>query len=114
MPPPPSQAVWRDDGALVAVNPPDGGPTTGFFLHGSGWQPGQRLTVSIVGGRTVPNAIVADDGGGFDYVLNAGHDFFPGDIPPGTYHVQVRSGSVVAAVTFSVRPATDPSASPNP
>jgi hypothetical protein len=44
--------------------------------------------------------------GSFDYFVNSQHEFYPGGFPPGVYQIEVRVGSVVGSVTFSVVPGT--------
>jgi hypothetical protein len=46
---------------------------------------------------------VVDFGGTFDYVVNEGHEFFPGKIPPGSHHVTVTvAGGRTSRFAFTV------------
>jgi hypothetical protein len=61
---------------------------TVFVLHGEGWTPGQKVTVTL-GRRASPEHPVVDEAGTFSYAINQDHEFFRGGLPPGTYHVVV-------------------------
>ncbi|HEV2636764.1 MAG TPA: serine/threonine-protein kinase [Actinocrinis sp.] len=102
MPGPPVGAYWKVGASFFAIAPPGGSQTTSFNLIGCGFKPGQVLTLAIVGGRSIPDAVTADSVGRFNYTVNANHEFFPGDIPAGAYVIEAEYGSVVASVHFTV------------
>jgi hypothetical protein len=73
-----------------------GDGNTGFQVHGSGFASGTRVVVSIAGSGSTPlkerstplkDEPVTDPKGTFNYTIDQGHVFFPGEIPDGTYHV---------------------------
>ena len=87
----------------LEVNQPFGDGNTGFVLHGSGWQPGRAVTVTLVGRGASPYRPVADQQGTFNYTINEAHEFFRGPIPPGHYDVVVsQSGVARLHVPFDV------------
>jgi hypothetical protein len=71
---------------------------TEFVVHGQGWVPGQLVTVRLVGVGISPDRVVVDDGGSFSYVINQGHEFFPGGLPLRTYTVIVTAADGTRAV----------------
>jgi hypothetical protein len=109
-PPPPRGAPpgTRTDRAGLQMNQPFGDGDTTFTVHGSGWQPGVPLTVTL-DGRPSPYRVTPDITGSFNYTVNQAHEFFPGRLPPGQHKVTVTGhrydGSGAAATpatTFEV------------
>ncbi|MGI8332541.1 serine/threonine-protein kinase [Actinomadura scrupuli] len=90
----------------IEVNQPYGDGDTVFVLHGTGWTPGQRITVRLTGSRTSPDTPTVDQAGTFNYAVNQGHEFFPGRVPPGTHHAVVTpyGGGARVEVAFVVHP----------
>ncbi len=75
---------------------------TVFVVHGTGWPPGQRITVRLAG-RASGDRPYVDLAGTFSYAINQAHEFFPGRIPPGSYTVVLTaSGGEAAEVAFGV------------
>ena len=68
---------------------PMGDPDTIFLIHGTGWVPRSRVTVSVAGHGVSPVRPVVDQMGTFNYAVNQQHEFFPQRIPPGVYDVVV-------------------------
>jgi hypothetical protein len=72
---------------------PIGDPVTVFLIHGTGWAPLTRVTVTLAGrgGSPVRSPIrpVVDLQGTFNYAINQGHEFFARGVPPGVYDVVV-------------------------
>ncbi len=100
-------ALSAKDGGkpAIAMSQPTGDGHTGFVVIGAGWAPGRRLTVTLRGVGVSSEHPVADGVGTFDYVLNQSHEFFPGELPAGTYHVVVTGPGHARAVTaFTVDP----------
>ena len=88
---------------------PIGDPATVFLIHGTGWAPLTRVTVTLSGrgGSTVLSPIrpVVDLQGTFNYAINQGHEFFTRGIPPGVYNVVVPGpGGRRARAQFQVHP----------
>src|SRR5262249_26242336 len=62
---------------------------TVFVVHGQRYPPFSQVTITLVGvGRPAVHAPV-DGVGTFNYAINQDHEFFPGPLPPGLYHVLV-------------------------
>ncbi len=87
-----------------------GDGNTGFQVHGSGFAPGTRIVVSIAGSGSTPlkeqstplkDEPVTDPKGTFNYTIDEGHVFFPGEIPDGTYHVVARDAASRQQATSS-------------
>ena len=95
---------------------PFGDSYTVFLLHGVGWIPLTRVTVTLVGHGTSRNRPVVDGAGTFNSAIGLGYDFFTTPIPPGSYQVVVTgAGGRRATATFQVRPPpTAPVPSPAP
>jgi len=95
---------------------PFGDSYTVFLLHGVGWIPLTRVTVTLVGHGTSRNRPVVDGAGTFNSAIGLGYDFFRVPIPPGSYKVVVTgAGGRHATATFQVRPPpTPPVPSPAP
>ena len=89
-PPPPSGVSTRlTSTPAILLNQRIGDGNTDFVLHGSGWVPGRRITVAIVGRGDSPDWPTVDGQGTFNYAINQNHEFFPQRIPPGIYRVVV-------------------------
>jgi hypothetical protein len=92
--PPPSAFSAAPSGSpQIEMLQPIGDPATVFLIHGTGWAPLTRVTVTLAGrgGSPVRSPIrpVADLQGTFNYAINQGHEFFARGIPPGVYDVVV-------------------------
>jgi hypothetical protein len=99
----------------LCVSQPYGDGNTSYVIHGNGFPPGAPVTVSLAGVGTSRFRPVADQSGTFNYVIDQGHDFFPGPIPPGTYRaVAVDTGGQSASVSFRVYLSQPPSSQPPP
>jgi hypothetical protein len=87
------------------VNQPQGDGNTIFVVHGTGWAPGQRVTVRLDGRQASRNGPTVDRKGSFNYAINQERDFYPGPLPLGSHRVLVTAtGSPRAEVTFLVVP----------
>ena len=101
---PPSLSAHHG-GPHVAFYQNFGDGQTVFVLHGSGWDPGRPVTVTLVGVRTSPEHPVVDAAGTFSYAINQGHEFFRGALPARTYRVIVTTpGGARAVSSFVVHP----------
>jgi hypothetical protein len=88
--PPPSSFPAAPSGSPeIRLLQPMGDPDTIFLIHGTGWVPRSRVTVSLAGHGVSPVRPVVDQKGTFNYAVNQQHEFFPQRIPPGVYHVVV-------------------------
>jgi serine/threonine protein kinase len=88
----------------IALYQTFGDSDTVFVLHGEGWTPGQAVTVRL-SGRASPVHPIVDEAGTFSYAINQDHEFFPGGLPAGTYHVLVTApGGARATASFTVHP----------
>jgi hypothetical protein len=92
--PPPSVFPAAPSGSPhIELLQPMGDPATVFLIHGTGWAPLSRVTVTLArrGGPPVRSPIrpVVDLQGTFNYAINQGHEFFARGIPPGVYDVVV-------------------------
>jgi hypothetical protein len=92
--PPPSAFSAAPSGSpQIEMLQPIGDPATVFLIHGTGWAPLTRVTVTLAGrgGSPVrsPFRPVVDLQGTFNYAINQGHEFFARGIPPGVYEVVV-------------------------
>lgn len=103
-PPPPNGQFGPPPGVdpALTMSQSQGTANTDFVIHGTGWPPGQYVTISITGGKTSPTRIPIDYDGTVTYPVNQEHEFFAGSIPPGTYQVQVVSGPNSATTSFTV------------
>jgi hypothetical protein len=90
----------------ITVNQPFGDGNTIFIVHGTGWTPGQHITVRLLGSRPSPATPVVDRSGGFNYAVNQNHEFFPGALPPGVHRIVVApyGGGPKAQADFNVQP----------
>jgi hypothetical protein len=108
--PPPSVFPAAPSGSPhIAVLQPVGDPATVFLLHGTGWAPLTRVTVTLArrGGPSVRSPIrpVVDLQGTFNYAINQGHEFSARGIPPGVYDVVVTGpGGRQSRAHFQVHP----------
>jgi len=105
--PPPGPDVRGIAGATgkpaVAINQPTGDGNTTFVVLGAGFTPGARITIRLVGIGVSPVHPPADNTGAFNYVINQGHEFFPGPLPPGLYRVVVTApGGLRRTAAFTV------------
>ena len=101
---PPSLSAHHG-GPHVAFYQNFGDGQTVFVLHGSGWDPGRPVTVTLVGVRTSPEHPIVDAAGTFSYAINQGHEFFRGALPARTYRVIVTTpGGARAVSSFVVHP----------
>jgi len=114
--PPPSQFPTAPRGSpQVVMLQPYGDSATEFLIHGTGWTPLTRVTVTLAGHGTSPVRPVVDMKGTFNYAVNQGHEFFPGQIPPGVYHIVVTGpGGRQARASFLVNPPPPGQGSPAP
>jgi serine/threonine protein kinase len=103
----------------LCVSQPYGDGDTVYVVHGSGFTPGARITVRLVGVGVSPDRPVADAQGTFNYAIDQGHHFFRGAITPGAYTVVVTaSDGQTASTSFLVnglasgRPPGGPPGSP--
>jgi serine/threonine protein kinase len=114
-PPVPTETSTNPD---LLVNQLYGDADTVFVLHGSGWKPGRRVTVRLVGRGTAADSPTPDRTGTFNYAINQAHEFFRGPIPPGRHLVVVsQTGVGQRQVFFQVGfspPRRGPAASPTP
>jgi protein kinase-like protein len=107
--PPPSVFPAAPSGSpQIRLLQPFGDPATVFLIHGTGWAPLTRVTVTLArrGGSPVRSPIrpVVDLQGTFNYAINQGHEFSRG-IPPGVYDVVVTGpGGRRARAQFQVHP----------
>jgi hypothetical protein len=84
---------------------PQGDGNTIFLVHGGGWTPGTRVMIALVGHGAPPTAVVVDRAGTFNYAIDQGHRFFPGQMPVGNYEVAVTGdGGRRMTATFQVVP----------
>jgi hypothetical protein len=82
---------------------PIGDPATVFLIHGTGWVPQSRVTVTLAGYGQSPVKPVVDMQGTFNYAVNQGHEWFPRQIPPGVYQIVVTGpGGRRARASFRV------------
>jgi serine/threonine protein kinase len=116
LPPPPGQlpptAFAPIPSGRAAIEPlqPVGDSYTVFVLHGVGWIPLTRVTVTLLGLGVSRDRQVVDGAGTFNCAIGQGYDFFPGRIPPGSYTVVATgAGGRRATATFRVRPPPTPS-----
>jgi serine/threonine protein kinase len=105
---PPCTAVVVGGAPQLCVSQPFGDGDTVYIIHGNGYEPFSQITVKLVGpgvSRVSPDHPVADKQGTFNYAVDQGHYFFPGQgqIPPGAYTVVVTApGRSSATSTFLV------------
>ena len=76
----------------LCLSQPFGDGYTAYVVHGDGYVPLSTITLKLVGAgvsRVSRDRPLADRHGMFNYAIDQGHDFFRGQIPPGTYSVVV-------------------------
>jgi len=102
--PPPSAFPALPAGSPhIAVLQPMGDSATVFLIHGTGWVPRSRVTVTLDGYGHSPIRPVVDLKGTFNYAVNQGHEFSPLQLPPGVYHILVTApGGRHARASFRV------------
>jgi hypothetical protein len=104
-PPPSSFAPLAARRAAIEMLQPIGDGNTVFVLHGAGWIPLTRVTVTLAGHGAARYRPVVDAKGTFNYAIDQGHAFFPGPIPAGFYQVVVTGpGGRRASARFQVHP----------
>jgi serine/threonine protein kinase len=102
-PPPSAFPAVASGSPQIVMLQPIGDPATEFLIHGTGWAPRSRVTVTLTGYGASPARPVVDLQGTFNYAVNQGHEFFPRQIPPGVYHVVVTGpGGRRARASFQV------------
>ncbi|HEY0718395.1 MAG TPA: hypothetical protein VGD68_12325, partial [Streptosporangiaceae bacterium] len=80
-----------------------GAGMTGYVIHGMGFVPFTRVSVSLAGHGISSWHPEVDPVGTFNYTIDQDHLFFPGNIPVGRYEVLVTgSGGRTAAAHFQV------------
>ncbi len=98
--PPPdalNPAVANSGAPFIALNQDFGDKDTGFVVHGQNWPANRPVTISLVGVGPTQIHLVADDAGTFNCVINQGHEFFPGGLPPGVYTVRATDSAGASA-----------------
>src|SRR5436190_1814492 len=86
--PPPSAFPALPAGSpRIAVLQPMGDSATVFLIHGTGWVPRSRVTVTLDGYGHSPIRPVVDLKGTFNYAVNQGHEVSPRPLRPGAYHL---------------------------
>jgi len=112
-PPPSSFASLPGGRAAINMLQPFGDGNTVFVVHGAGWTPLTRVTVTLAGHGTARYRPVVDATGTFNYAIDQGHAFFAGPIPAGFYQVVVTGAAGRrASTTFQVRPSPPPGPPP--
>jgi hypothetical protein len=108
LPPPPGErpgpvSTQLTSGPAILLNQNTGDGNTGFVVHGSGWIPGRRMTIAILGLGKSPDRPTVDERGTFNYAINQNHEFHPGRFPPGRYELVVtESGGGQERTSFLV------------
>jgi len=103
--PPAILPTGRSSTPELRLNQTSGDGNTGYVIHGSGFAPLTRITVTLAHHGVSPVRLVVDDAGTFNYAINQGHEFFAGPIPAGSYQVVVTGvGGRHASARFTVRP----------
>jgi serine/threonine protein kinase len=109
----------------ICVNQLWGDGDTEYVIHGNGYVPFSPISIRLVGpgiSRVSADRPLADQAGTFNYAVDQGHYFFPGQmqIPPGEYRVVVNaSGRSQLTISFHVykvdtHPPADTGPPPNP
>lgn len=92
-PAPPGGHNARPTGdSRIVANQPVGDGQTVFVIHGTGWNPGERVTVRLDRSKERPGP-VADRKGTFNYAVNQTHEFAAGPLPVGTHTFYASSQS---------------------
>jgi Protein kinase domain len=109
-PPPTAFAPIASGHTAIELLQPTGDSDTVFLVHGVGWTPLTRVTVTLTGHGASRDRPIVDRQGTFNCAIGQGYDFFPGTIPPGSYTVVATgAGGRRATATFQVRPPPTPS-----
>jgi serine/threonine protein kinase len=87
---------------------PMGDGNTVFLIHGTGWPPLTRITVALLGRGPSAYHPIVDQAGTFNYAFDEGHLFYPGQLPPGRYHVLITGAGHRVRLEFLVRPPLPP------
>jgi Protein kinase domain len=104
-PPPTNFAPPPGGRAAIEMLQPIGDVYTVFVVHGTGWIPLTRVTVTLSGHGAARYRPVVDDQGTFNYAIGQGNAFFPRQIPAGSYQVVVTgAGGRRASARFEVHP----------
>ena len=112
--PPPTLPDNTSSRPELTLGQPTGDGYTVFVVHGSGFVPLTQVRVALAGVGVSAYRPFTDRKGTFNYAIDQGHQFFPGQpqIPPGQYTVVV-TGALGrrATASFAVVP---PDAGPPP
>ena len=101
--PPPGGTSQPSGKPQIMLNQPMGDGNSTFVVHGSGLKPGRKVSIQMDSGRVSPQMPVVDFGGTFNYVINQGHEFYPGKLPVGSHRVTVSvSGIPKMGAAFTV------------
>ena len=95
----------------LTMGQPSGDGYTVFVVHGSGFIPQTQVRVRLIGVGVSPYRPFVDQKGTFNYAIDQGHVFFPGQtqIPQGQYTVVVTGAQGRhATASFSVVPLGPP------
>ncbi len=89
----------------LTMGQPTGDGYTVFVVHGSGFVPLTQVRVALVGVGVSRYRPFVDREGTFNYAIDQGHAFFPGQIPADQYTVLVTGAQGrQATASFSVAP----------
>jgi len=86
-PPPTSLPDNTSSQPELTLGQPTGDGYTVFVVHGSGFIPQTQVRVALVGVGVSRYRPFVDAKGTFNYAIDQGHQFFPGQIPPGPYTI---------------------------
>jgi serine/threonine protein kinase len=90
---------------VLCVSQPYGDGDTVFVLHGSGFNPGRPVTITMAGKGVSPDRPLPDQAGSFNYAFDQGHHFFSGPIPTGSYSVTASTAGLPSvSARFRVYP----------
>ena len=102
----------------LVLGQPYGDGVTGYVIHGMGFVPDTKVSISLVGHGTSSWHPEVDPVGTFNYTIDQDHLFFPGNIPIGNYEVLAAGpGGRHATAKFRVSappPSPPPSGRPPP
>jgi hypothetical protein len=113
--PPSAFPALPADSPHIAMLQPMGDSATVFLIHGTGWVPRSRVTVTLDGYGQSPIRPVVDLKGTFNYAVNQGHEFSQRQLPPGVYHIVVTApGGRHARASFRVNPPPSGQVPPGP
>jgi Protein kinase domain len=111
-PPPSSFAPLSGARPGIEVIQPTGDGNTGFVVHGAGWTPRRAVTLALADRANVVVRLAVDGAGSFNYTIDQGHRFYPGQIPPGYHEVVVTGDGRRLTTAFQVQ--SPPSNAPSP